>query len=241
METTYHTLEDAGLSLQSVSGSRTSVHVGCFSSDYMVGAYRDTEHIHKYSATGVSSAMWSNRISWFFNLKGASLTLDTACSSGMVALDLACQGLWNNRSDMAIVAASNLILSPELNISLSKMSFLSPDGRCFSFDHRANGYARGEGVGALLIKPLSKALQDGNQIRALIRSVCSNQDGRTKGGITQPSKDMQAELIRETYKRGNLDMSVTRFFESHGTGTQVGDPTEAQAIGECFRRYRKRF
>ncbi|KAF2441997.1 reducing type I polyketide synthase [Karstenula rhodostoma CBS 690.94] len=240
LETTYHALEDSGLSLTNVSGSKTSVHVGCFSSDHMISAFRDSERMPKYAATGVSSAMLSNRLSWFFNLHGPSITLDTACSSGMVALDLACQGLWSGQTNMAIVAASNLNLSPELNISLSNMGFLSPDGRCFSFDHRANGYARGEGVATLVIKPLSKAIESGNQIRALIRSIGSNQDGRTNGGITQPSRAMQAELIRETYRRAgaDLDMSKTRFFEAHGTGTAIGDPTEAQAIGECFREHR---
>jgi acyl transferase domain-containing protein/NADPH:quinone reductase-like Zn-dependent oxidoreductase/SAM-dependent methyltransferase len=206
----------------------------------MISAFRDSERIQKYSATGISSAMLSNRLSWFFNLHGPSITLDTACSSGMVALDLACQGLWSGQTDMGIVASSNLILSAELNISLSNMGFLSPDGRCFSFDHRANGYARGEGVAALIIKPLSKAIESGNQIRALIRSIGSNQDGRTNGGITQPSRAMQAELIRGTYRRAGtgLDMSKTRFFEAHGTGTAIGDPTEARAIGECFREHR---
>ncbi|KAJ4300071.1 hypothetical protein N0V90_005320 [Kalmusia sp. IMI 367209] len=240
LETTYHALENSGLSLATISGSKTSVHVGCFSSDYMISAFRDSERIQKYSATGISSAMLSNRLSWFFNLHGPSITLDTACSSGMVALDLACQGLWSGQTDMAIVAASNLNLSPELNISLSNMGFLSPDGRCFSFDHRANGYARGEGVATLIIKPLSKAIESGDQIRALIRSIGSNQDGRTSGGITQPSSAMQAELIRGTYRRvgTGLDMSKTRFFEAHGTGTAIGDPIEAQAIGECFREHR---
>ncbi|KAF2462582.1 uncharacterized protein BDR25DRAFT_363876 [Lindgomyces ingoldianus] len=238
METTYRALESAGLTLQSVSGTNTSVHVGCFSSDYMLSAFRDPQDIQKYSATGVSSALLSNRLSWFFNLQGPSLTVDTACSSGMVALDLACQGLWSGQSDIAIIAASNLILSPEINISLSNMNFLSPDGRCFSFDHRANGYARGEGVATLVVTPLSKALAIGVPIRALIRSVCTNQDGRTTGGITQPSQNMQAALIRETYRRANLDMAHTRFFEAHGTGTAIGDPTEANAIGECFRSHR---
>jgi acyl transferase domain-containing protein/NADPH:quinone reductase-like Zn-dependent oxidoreductase/ubiquinone/menaquinone biosynthesis C-methylase UbiE len=168
------------------------------------------------------------------------LDLDTACSSGVVALDLACQGLWNKRTDAAIVAGANLILSPEMNISLSSLNFLSKDGRCFSFDHRANGYARGEGFAVLVLKPLSKALADGHKIRALIRSVGSNQDGRTTGGMMYPSREMQAELIRETYKRANLDMSLTAHFESHGTGTNVGDPTEARALGEAFAPYRSR-
>ena len=126
-----------------------------------------------------------------------------------------------------------------MTISLSNMSFLSRDSRCYSFDHRANGYARGEGFGALIIKRLSDAIQDGDSIRAVIRSTCSNQDGHTPS-IAQPSKDSQAALIRATYKRAGLGLQTTRYFEAHGTGTPVGDPIEAGAIGAAFKRYRNR-
>jgi acyl transferase domain-containing protein len=136
------------------------------------------------------------------------------------------------------VGAANVILTPEMDISLSNMGFVSRDGRCYSFDSRANGYGRGEGFGALIIKPLASAISDRDPIRALIRSVGSNQDGHTNGGITQPSREMQAQLIRDTYRKAGLDMSLTRFFEAHGTGTPLGDPTEAHAIGESFSRYR---
>ncbi|KAH8691692.1 reducing type I polyketide synthase [Phaeosphaeriaceae sp. PMI808] len=220
METTYHALENAGI-LQDIAGSNTSVHVGCFSSEFTSHILRDIQKIPKYAATGSSQSILSNRISWHFDLKGPSMTIDTACSSSLVALDLACQGLWNKRTETAIVAGVNLILSPEMNIVLSNMNFLSPQGRCFPFDSRANG-----------------ALRDGNTIRALIRAVGSNQDGRTNGGITQPSKDMQARLIQQTYRTANLDAGRTRFFEAHGTGTAVGDPIEARAIGEVFGRHR---
>lgn len=134
------------------------------------------------------------------------------------------------------------------------MNFLSSDAKCYSFDHRANGYARGEGFGVLVLKPVSQAIKDGDTIRALIRSVGVNQDGNTSGGITQPSKDLQARLIKNTYRKAGLDMGKTRFFEAHGkhnlsrssrrilrelgTGTSIGDPIEARAIGECFRNYR---
>ena len=134
------------------------------------------------------------------------------------------------------------------------MNFLSSDAKCHSFDHRANGYARGEGFGVLVLKPVSQAIEDGDTIRALIRSVGVNQDGHTSGGITQPSKDLQARLIRETYRKAGLDMGKTRFFEAHGkynlsrsyrrvlsvlgTGTSIGDPIEARAVGECFRNHR---
>ena len=120
---------------------------------------------------------------------------------------------------------------------LSNMNMLSPSSRCFSFDHRANGYARGEGFGVLVLKRLSDAIRDGDVIRAVIRSTGSNQDGYTPG-ITQPNGDSQETLIRETYEKAGLDMDSTRFFEAHGTGTAIGDPTEANALGAAFRKTR---
>lgn len=120
---------------------------------------------------------------------------------------------------------------------LSNMNMLSPSSRSFSFDHRANGYARGEGFGVLVLKRLSDAVRDGDIIRAVIRSTGSNQDGYTPG-ITQPNGDSQETLIRETYERAGLDMKSTRFFEAHGTGTAIGDPTEASALGIAFRKSR---
>lgn len=117
------------------------------------------------------------------------------------------------------------------------MNFLSPDSRCFSFDDRANGYARGEGFGVVILKRLSDALKDGDTIRAIIRSAGSNQDGRTPG-ITQPSREAQERLIKETYEKAGLSMQWTRYIEAHGTGTAIGDPVEATAIGSAFRKYR---
>lgn len=123
---------------------------------------------------------------------------------------------------------------------LSNMAMLSPDSRCFSFDERANGYGRGEGFGVLILKRLSDALRDGDTIRAVVRSTGSNQDGHTPG-ITQPSKDAQETLIRETYEKAGLSMNSTRFFEAHGTGTAVGDPIEAYALGAAFRKSRSSY
>ncbi|KAJ4354679.1 uncharacterized protein N0V89_006416 [Didymosphaeria variabile] len=118
---------------------------------------------------------------------------------------------------LAIVGGANLIQSPDLSIMLSNMSFLSPDGRCYSFDERGNGYARGEGVATLLLKPLSRAIENGDPIRALVRAVGINQDGHTKGGLTQPNMKMQAVLINETYRKAGLTKANTRYFEAHGT------------------------
>ena len=122
-------------------------------------------------------------------------------------------------------------------MTLSNMGFLSPDGKCFSFDSRGNGYGRGEGFGVLVVKLLSDAIRDGDTIRAVVRSSGSNQNGRTRS-ITQTSKSDQVQLMTETYRKAGLDLATTRFVEAHGTGTALGDPVEAGAIGQVFGQYR---
>ncbi|KAL2871600.1 type I polyketide synthase [Aspergillus lucknowensis] len=237
LECVYRALENAGLPIDKVDGSNTSVYTGSFADDYRLMTMRDHDSLPRYAATGSSISILANRVSWFYNLRGPSLQVDTACSSSLVALDLACQGLIMGEADTAIVAGSNTLLGMDTSLILSNMNFLSPDSRCWSFDHRGNGYARGEGFGVLVLKRMSDALRDGDVIRAVIRSTGSNSDGRTPG-IAQPSGDAQEKLIRETYAKANLDPSVTRFFEAHGTGTAVGDPIEASAIGAVFGRHR---
>ncbi|KAL4860796.1 hypothetical protein BDV12DRAFT_208828 [Aspergillus spectabilis] len=237
LECVYRALENAGLPLEKVDGSNTSVYTGSFADDYRLMTMRDHSSLPRYAATGSSISILANRVSWFYNLHGPSLQVDTACSSSLVALDLACQGLTMGESDTAIVAGSNTLFGMDTSLILSNMNFLSPDSRCYSFDHRANGYARGEGFGVLVLKRMSDALRDSDAIRAVIRSTGSNSDGRTPG-IAQPSGEAQEKLIRETYAKANLDPGVTRFFEAHGTGTAVGDPIEAGAIGAVFGQHR---
>ena len=135
-----------------------------------------------------------------------------------------------------LVGGCSLILAPDVSmIHLSNMGFFSPDGRCYTFDERANGYAKGEGAGVVVIKLLADALRDGNTIRAVIRATGVNQDGKTPG-LTQPSKVAQQQNIQQTYRAGGLDPDVTKYFEAHGTGTQVGDPIEAEAISAAFQK-----
>lgn len=136
-----------------------------------------------------------------------------------------------------MLAGCNLASAPETFSWMSNIGFLSPDSRCYSFDSRANGYARGEGISVMILKKLSDAIRDGNTIRAVIRATGSNEDGKTPG-ITQPSRQAQERLIFDTYRKAGLSMEHTRFFEAHGTGTAIGDPREAQAIGTSFRKYR---
>ena len=195
---------------------------------------KDPRGLSKYHATGVGPAMLANRISHFYDLRGPSLTLDTACSSGLYSLHLACQGLKNGEATTAIVSGCNVIISPDtMFIPLSSAGFLSPDGQCHSFDQRANGYARGEGLLTFVLKSVTQAIDDGDTIRAIIRGTGLNQDGRTPS-ITQPSTAAQVALIKDTYARNGLDMTQTRYFEAHGTGTVVGDPTEFNAIATAF-------
>ncbi|KAE8353277.1 hypothetical protein BDV28DRAFT_110952 [Aspergillus coremiiformis] len=219
--------------MEKIANSRTSVHTGSFGDDYKAFLTKDPQFGGQYSASSVSPNMIANRISWFFNLRGESLNIDTACSSTLVAFHTACQGLRDGDADVAIVAGANLFLGPDMAMSLNNQGFLSPDGRCWSFDQKANGYGRGEGIGALVLKRLDEALEDNDAVRAVVRATGTNQDGRTPG-IVQPSRKAQAELITETYRRAGLDMNLTRYVEAHGTGTPVGDPIEAGAIADAF-------
>ncbi|KAK5626260.1 hypothetical protein RRF57_001975 [Xylaria bambusicola] len=157
----------------------------------------------------------------------------------LVALHLACQDLRTRNSDMALVGGANLVYHPNFMKTMSDFNFLSPDSQCWSFDERANGYARGEGVAIMVVKRLDDALRDHDTIRAIIRNTGSNQDGQTPG-ITQPSEQAQVDLIRNTYQNGNIEMEPTRFFQAHATGTAVGDPIEGNAIGRAFQGYRSR-
>ncbi|KAI0201376.1 polyketide synthase [Astrocystis sublimbata] len=233
LECVYRALENAGIPLEVAAGTQTGVYVGCFSSDYRSIMEKDLDQDLKYAATGNVVSMLSNRVSWFYDLRGPSLTIDTACSSSLVALHQACNSLKLKETSMAIVGGCNLILSNEFGMTLDKGGVLGPDGICRSFDEKGNGYGRGEGFGVVVLKRVSDAIKDRDTIRAVIRNTGSNQDGRSPG-ITQPTATAQVDLIRRVYSQAGLDMSSTRFFEAHGTGTSIGDPIEASAIGELF-------
>ncbi|KAI0021287.1 hypothetical protein F4780DRAFT_790484 [Xylariomycetidae sp. FL0641] len=238
LESTYHALESAGIPHGSVAGTRTSVYVGNLRAEY-ASLYGDDDEINaKYQATGTSGAMLSNRISWFYDFQGPSLTLDTACSSSLVCLHLACDSLLEGESEMSLVCGAQLHLEPRsMSVQATRLNFLSPDSHCYSFDDRANGYSRGEGFGVLVLKRLSKALEDGDTVRAVIRGTATNQDGHTPS-VTQPSPDAQAALIRKAYEPLSWDYAKTGYFEAHGTGTAVGDPIEARGISLVFSEHR---
>ncbi|KAL2818527.1 hypothetical protein BDW59DRAFT_165475 [Aspergillus cavernicola] len=239
LETVYRAFENSGLSLADIAGSKTSVIVGSFCDDYHILQVKDPLETSQHNASGNARNMISNRVSWFFDLRGPSITLDTACSSSLVALDMVCQSIWGGDAKMGVAIGSNIIIAPEMTMGLDNLGLLSPDSRSYSFDDGANGYARGEGVGAVVVRPLQDAINNGDTIRAVIRSSSCNQDGKTPG-ILQPSNEAQARLIRDTYAKAGLDMAMTRYFEAHGTGTPVGDPIETRAIGAAFRKSRSK-
>ncbi|RLL96033.1 hypothetical protein CFD26_103332 [Aspergillus turcosus] len=235
LEVVYEALESAGLPIEHLRGSDTAVIVGQMCADYNDILTRDVETMPTYFATGTSRAIMANRVSYAFDWHGPSWTIDTACSSSLVAVHQAVQLLRAGESRVAIAAGSNLLLGPEPYIAESKLKMLSPDGRSRMWDANANGYARGDGVAAVVLKTLSAALEDGDSIECIIRATGVNQDGRTKG-ITMPSSVAQAELIRKTYEAAGLSPLRDRpqYFEAHGTGTKAGDPQEAGAIFRAF-------
>ncbi|KAF2139471.1 uncharacterized protein K452DRAFT_232273 [Aplosporella prunicola CBS 121167] len=239
LESVYEALENAGLPLAQIAGSKTSVFAGLFVHDYRDGLVRDEDNIPRFFLTGVGSAMASNRISHFFDFRGASMTIDTGCSTTLVALHQAVQSLRSGECDMSIVGGSNVLINPDNFKTMGSLGFLSPDGKCFAFDSRGNGYGRGEGVATIVIKRLKDAVAAGDPIRAVIRETVLNQDGKTET-LTSPSQAAQEALMRECYARAGIDPLSTQYFEAHGTGTATGDPIEAGAIGAVFEGHRRK-
>ncbi|RMJ10268.1 hypothetical protein CDV36_010105 [Fusarium kuroshium] len=238
LETTYHAFEKAGIPVESLRGSRTAVFSASMVEDYAKMIAMDPDNAERTAITGSSVAcVIPNRISWYFDLKGPSIHVNTACSSSLSAVDMACKTIHSGDATCAVVTGSNLLLDPAMFQALSAQKFLSPDGLCQSFDHKANGYGRGEGIIAIVLKPVSLAVQNGDIIRAVIRSTGSNQDGHTPG-LTQPSSQAQEDLVRHVYAQAGLSLDQTRYVEAHGTGTAVGDPIETKAIGRSFRESR---
>ncbi|EFR01671.1 lovastatin nonaketide synthase [Nannizzia gypsea CBS 118893] len=237
METVYDSLCTAGQTIEGLRGSSTAVYVGVMCDDWSTIVTKDLEVFPKYGATGISRSIISNRVSYFFDWHGPCMTIDTACSSSLVAVHLAIQTLRSGESDVAIAAGANLILTPGMYVAESKLSMLSASGRSRMWDKDVDGYARGEGIASVVLKPLSAAIRDNDHIECIIRGTGVNQDGRTPG-LTMPSATAQAALIQSTYARAGLDINKPedrpQFFHAHGTGTPAGDPKEAEAIFRAF-------
>jgi myxalamid-type polyketide synthase MxaE and MxaD len=230
LEVTWEALQDAGQVPERLVGTQVGVFIGIATNDYGRLQWNDLERIDAYSGTGNASSIAANRISYLFDFRGPSLAIDTACSSSLVAVHLACCSLRNGESTLALAGGVNLILSPAIAINFTKAGAMAPDGRCKAFDARANGYVRSEGAGVVVLKPLSKALADGDPIYAVIRGSAVNQDGRSNG-LMAPNPLAQEAVLREAYRQAAVSPGKIQYVEAHGTGTLLGDPIEAKALG----------
>ncbi len=234
LEVGWEALEDSGRSATDLSGASVGVYLGIANSDYGRALFAHPETIDAYFSTGTSFSVAAGRLSYYLGLQGPSLAIDTACSSSLVAIHQACQALRLRECDLALAGGVNLILTPEININLSKARMMAADGRCKSFDAAADGYVRGEGCALVVLRRLSDALAHGDRILAVIRGSALNQDGRS-GGLTAPNGPAQEAVIRAALANAGIDASAVSYVETHGTGTPLGDPIEAGALGAVFK------
>jgi len=232
LQTAWETIEDAGYTKESISGGRVGVFVGVMWGQYeLFGA----ESVLRGNAalTGSSYGSIANRVSYFFDLHGPSIALDTMCSSSLTAIHLACDALLKGDIDAAIAGGVNVTIHPYKYLSLSHGKFAASDGRCRSFGAGGDGYVPGEGVGAVLLKPLENALHDGDQIYAVIKSSTVNHGGKTNG-YTVPNPNAQGDLILDALRKANIDPKTLSYIETHGTGTSLGDPIEIRGLLKAF-------
>ena len=234
LETSWEALEDAGVVPDSIDGHRVGVYIGISGSDYAQLQFSDELLADAYAGLGCALTNSASRISHFLNLRGPAIAVDTACSSSLSAMHLACQAIRNGECEMAIAGGVNIILSPSVTMSLSKAGMMAPDGKCKAFDASANGYVRSEGVAVVLLKPLSRAIADGDDIHAVIRGSSSNQDGRSSG-LSAPNGEAQQRVVMAACADAGVVPSDLDYIEAHGTGTPVGDPVEINALGEVLR------
>ena len=233
LETAWEALEDAGIAPTDLAGTQSGVFVGLSNSDYNRLVSADESRIDAYYALGTSFSVASGRLSYLLGLQGPSLAIDTACSSSLVSIHLACQSLRLQECHLALAGGVNLILTPEININLSKARMLAPDGRCKTFDASADGYVRCEGCGIVVLKRLSDAVRDGDRVLAVIRGSAVNQDGRSSG-LTAPNGPAQETVIRRALEAAAVQPREIQYVEAHGTGTPLGDPIEVQALANVF-------
>lgn len=239
LEITYEAIEDAGLQVEKLKGSPTGVFIGGFALDNKLlhlGVF-NRHLLNSLSATNGTMAMLSNRIAYTFDLMGPAISMDTACSSSLVTVHAACQSIWNGDCEIAIAGGVNVMFQPGYFIVLSKGYFISKESRSKAFDADASGYARGEGAGVVILKPYEQALNDQDNIYAVIKAIALNQDGQTTG-ITVPNPLAQTQLMRKVYKQAGIDVNQLHYIEAHGTGTPVGDPIEMKALSEVLAEKR---
>jgi malonyl CoA-acyl carrier protein transacylase len=232
LEVTWEALERAGQSPEKLYNSKTGVYIGLTTSDY-AQVQKDAvgiDSIDQYYSSGIAHSIASGRLSYVLGLRGPSVTIDTACSSSLVAVHLAVQSLRNHETDLGLAGGVNLMLHPDVTIALSKYHMMSPDGHCKTFDADADGFVRGEGCGVVVLKRLSDALANNDLILAVIRGTAVNQDGPSSG-LTAPNGPSQEAVISDALRDGGLQPHEVGYIEAHGTGTELGDPIEVQALG----------
>ncbi|WNG38298.1 SDR family NAD(P)-dependent oxidoreductase [Archangium violaceum] len=239
LEVAWEALERAGQDVAALRNTRTGVFVGITTADYArVILQGRPEEVDAWFASGTSLNVVAGRLSYTLGLQGPSMAVDTACSSSLTALHLACQSLRSGESTMALAAGVNLILSPEPMMAVSKARMLAPDGRCKTFDASANGFARAEGCGVLVLKRLSEAQANGDDILAVVRGTAVNQDGPSSG-LTVPNGLAQQAVIQQALGRAGVSPAEVSYLEAHGTGTSLGDPIEAEAMWSVLKEGRK--
>ena len=233
LEAAWEALEDAGVPPAALRGTTTGVFVGISANDYHTLQLSDKHHIDVHTNSGGTLSIAANRVSYMLDLRGPSLSIDTACSSALVAVSLACQAIWSGECEGALTGGVNVLISPNSSIGFSKAGMLSPTGQCYAFDERANGYVRGEGAGLVYLKPLSRAQHDGDRIYAVVRAAVVNSDGHTSS-MTVPGVESQAAMLRQAYREAGIRPQDVDYIEAHGTGTPVGDPIESEALGRVL-------
>ncbi|MFI5825023.1 ACP S-malonyltransferase [Streptomyces rishiriensis] len=234
LQTVWHTLEDAGHRPSDLAGSRTGVFAAVCGMDYIEALTAAGTPVDARTATGLAHSVLANRVSYLLGLRGPSEPVDTACSSSLVAVHRAIRSIRLGECEQAIAGGVNVLAAPSGFVSFSQAGMLAPDGRCKTFDARADGYVRGEGVAAVLLKPLARAEADGDHIRAVIRGSAVGHGGRT-ASLTAPSPDRQADVIVAAWRESGLDPSTAGLIEAHGTGTELGDPVEVEGLRQAFR------
>jgi len=233
LEVGWEALEHAGIRPDSLSGTRTGVMVGLSTWDYAIVNIEGQAEIDAYLSTGIPHSTAVGRLSYTLGLRGPAVAVDTACSSSLVAVHLACQSLRLGESDLVLAGGTQLNLSPFTSIALSKWSALSSEGRCKTFDARADGFVRGEGCGVVVLKRLSDAVRDGDRVLAVVRGSAVNQDGRSNG-ITAPNALAQRDVITDALRAGDVAAGSVNYVEAHGTGTILGDPIEFEALATTY-------
>lgn len=233
-EVSWESLEDAGILPNSLSETMTGVFVGISGSDYAQLQFAEETMADAFAGLGCALTNTAARVAHFLNLRGPALALDTACSSSLTAIHMGCNAIRNGDCEMALAGGVNIILSPSVTMSLSKAGMLAPDGRCKAFDESANGYVRSEGAGMVLLKPLSRALEDGNPIYAVVRGSASNHDGHSSA-LAVPNGEAQQRVVMAACASAGIAPGQLDYVEAHGTGTPVGDPIEVNALGEVLR------